>query len=415
MGWRFDAIRAKQVRSVGTAFLRARPLIVAPIAALNGMFVASSGAPKMQGQVIAIAILCALVLFMAERWWLSRAVVGERWLACSLVLTAAMLSVACLLSGGTASPMLPLVLAPIVVAAAAFGRSWRTIATSALAFVLVALLAVIPPVYPAIPDPWSRGVVVTSFAGLLLLAYTGVAGLVEAYVQTGKLLENMRAATLEEAAGRMRASQHIRANLAHELKNPLAAIKALLQILRDRVDEKGTKRLEVALAEVDRMDVLVREYLTFARPLAELEVGDVELRALADDVANVLADRAAQRRIALEARGARVRIRGDLRRLREAVFNLTTNAIAATPAGGSVTIETTPIEGGARVTVSDTGSGMPAALVDAPSFTTTHAEGTGLGLPIARGVVAQHGGELGFAPRPGGGTIATMTLRKDLP
>jgi signal transduction histidine kinase len=409
---RFSEIRSSQVRAVGRAFLRARPVVIAPVAITNAILLARSGAPGEQRVALTCAFGGALGLFVLERWWLRRVEVGERWLAASLVLTVALLGVGCTLSGGVASPMLPLVLAPVVVAAAAFGRGRMTIVTSVLAFALVGALAFVPPdmVFPVIPDPWRRAMLVTSFAGLLALCYAGVAGLVGAYVRTGELLERMRLATLEEAAGRMRATEQVGAKLAHELKNPLAAIKALLQILRDRVDEKGAKRLEVALGEVDRMDVIVRDYLTFARPLAELELTTVELRALADDVVTVLADRAQATRVTLTAAGEPLAITGDRRRLREAVFNLTDNAIAATPAGGTVTVAITAAGSGARVRVEDTGTGMPAELADAPAFTTTRPDGTGLGLTIARGAITQHGGELRFSPRPGGGTIATVLL-----
>lgn len=408
----FAAIRAQQVRAVGTAFLRARPIVIAPVAAINCALVIASGAPAAQRAALAGSIGLALALFIAERFWVTRVAMRERWLATSLGATVVLLAIGCALSGGVASPMLPLVLAPVVVAAAAFGRSWRTIATSVLAFLLIAGLALLPPgtPFPSIPNPWLRGICVSSFAGLLALAYAGVAGLVAAYTEAGELLERMRVATLEEAAGRMRATEQVGATLAHELKNPLAAIKALLQILRDRVDEKGTKRLEVALTEVDRMAVLVRDYLTFARPLAELDIAEVELRSVADDVVSVLADRAALSGVTLEARGDRVTIHGDARRLREALFNLTTNAIAATPRDGRVTLQITAAPDGARITVEDTGAGIAPELVDAPAFTTTHADGTGLGLPIARGAITQHGGTLHFAVVPEGGTIVTVTV-----
>ncbi|HLL22142.1 MAG TPA: HAMP domain-containing sensor histidine kinase, partial [Kofleriaceae bacterium] len=150
--------------------------------------------------------------------------------------------------------------------------------------------------------------------------------------------------------------------------------------------------------------------LSFARPLAELELADLDLRALAEDVANVLADRAALAGVVLVVRGGPTMIRGDARRLREAVLNLTTNALAATPPGGEVVIAVGASTEGSSIHVTDTGTGMPSALVDAPPFTTTRADGTGLGLPIARGAVTQHGGSLAFAVRAGGGTIATITL-----
>jgi len=409
---RFAAIRSLQVRAVGTAFLRARPLVVAPVAAVNALLLGQSGAPAVHRTALAAALGGALLLFTLERWWVRRAEVGERWLATSLVLTVALLAVGCTLSGGTASPMLPLLLAPVVIGAAAFGRSRLTVITSVLAFVLVGGLAFVPPdaPFPPIPDPWRRAMLVTSFGGLLALCYAGVAGLVGAYVRTGELLERMRVATLEEAAGRMRATEQVGAKLAHELKNPLAAIKALLQILRDRVDDKGTKRLDVALGEVDRMDVIVRDYLSFARPLADLELTIVELRRLADDVVNVLADRAQVANVALTASGPPLSITGDPRRLREALFNLADNAIAATPSGGAVTLDVAPDGASARIRVEDTGTGMPTELASAPAFTTTRPDGTGLGLTIARGAITQHGGELRFSPRPGGGTIATVRL-----
>ncbi len=411
-GGRFAAIRSLQVRAVGTAFLRARPLVVAPVAAVNAIMLAQSGAPVTQRIVMGGAFGVAVALFMLERWWLRRMDVSERWLGRSLLLTVALLALGCALSGGVASPIFPLVLAPVVTAAAAFGRGRMTIVTGVVAFALVAALAAVAPdePFPLIPDPWRRAMLVTSFGGLLALCYVGVAALVGAYVRTGEILERMRVATIEEAAGRMRATEQVGAKLAHELKNPLAAIKALLQILRDRVDEKGAKRLAVALGEVDRMHVIVRDYLSFARPLAELELARVDLRGVADDVVDVLADRAQLARVALRASGAPLAITGDARRLREALLNLVDNAIAATPAGGAVVVDVAADRRGARIRVEDTGAGIAPELADAPAFTTTRADGTGLGLTIARGAITQHGGELRFSPRPGGGTIATVLL-----
>lgn len=408
---RYAALRAAQVRAVGTAFLRARPLVVAPIAVINAVILSQSGAPVAQRLAIGGGIAIALVLFVVERWWLRRAVVGERWLAISLACTSAALAAACAVSGGITSPLLPLTIAPIVVAAAAFGRTATTIMTSAFGLALAIALALLPDgtPFPAIPQPYARAMTVTGFAGLLLLAYAGVAGLVGAYVRAGEVLERMRLATIEEAASRMRATEQVGAKVAHELKNPLAAIKALLQLLRDRVDDKGTKRLEVALAEVDRMDGIVRDYLAFARPLADLELAPVELRALADDVIAVLEARAELARVALTATGGRCTVTADARRVREAVFNLVDNALAASPAGGHVTIEIEP----QAITITDTGAGLSPELAAAPAFTTTRTEGTGLGLTIARAAIAQHGGALVFTPRPGGGTIARVTLPSD--
>lgn len=412
---RYAALHAAQVRAVGTAFLRARPLVVAPIAALNLLLMSASGAPLDQRIALGAGIALALLLFMLERWWLGRAVIGVRWLAVSLASTSVMLAGACAVSGGLSSPIFPLSLAPVVVAAAAFGRSVLTIATSGLSLALAGVLALLPTgtPFPPIPAPYDRAMTVVAVGGLLLLAYAGVAGLVGAYVRAGEVLDRMRLATIEEAASRMRATEQVGAKVAHEIKNPLAAIKALLQLLRDRIDDTGRKRLEVALGEVDRMDAIVRDYLAFARPLADLELGSVDLALVAGDVVSVLEDRARLANVALAARGGSGPVRADARRLREAIFNLVDNALAATPPGGRVTIEVTAVPGGAEVAIEDTGTGIAPELATAPAFTTTRAEGTGLGLTIARAAIAQHGGTLHFRSRPGGGTMARMTIPAD--
>lgn len=398
-----------RVRAVGTAFLRARPLIVAPVAVVNAVL-ASRGAPVDQRIALAIAFGVAIAVFALERWWLGRQQVGESWLAASLAATSLLLAIGCWLSGGVASPIAPLLLAPIVVTAAAFGRSGVTIASALWSLSLVgALAAVADGPFAPIAAPWSRAMFVVSFAGLLALSYAGVAGLVEAYVTTGEQLDRMRVAAIEEAASRMRATELVGAKVAHELKNPLAAIKALLQLLRDRVDATGATRVAVALGEVDRMDGIVRDYLSFAKPLADLEITRVDIRALADDIVAVLESRAELAGVMLSVHGDGA-IDGDARRLREALWNLVDNAVSATPRGGRVSVEITARESAVVLEIADTGPGMPPELAAAPAFTTARDGGTGLGLTIARAAIVQHGGELQFRDRPGGGTLATITV-----
>lgn len=409
----FATLHAAQVRAVGAAFLRARPLVVFPVALTNAILVFASGAPRLQRMLLSSCLGAALLLFFAERWWLRRAAVSERWLAASLMLTSVFLAVACSLSGGLSSPALPLTLAPIAVATAAFGRSRMTILSGAVSASAAGALALLPPgvPFPVIPDPFSRAMTLTSLLGLLALSYAGVAGLVGAYVSTGQLLDRMRITTIEETASRMRATEQVGAKVAHELKNPLAAIKALLQLSRS-ADDKVGRRITVALAEVERMEVIVRDYIAFTRPLGELRLGEVDLLELIADVAAVLEARAEGRGVQLERLGVPVLVRADHRRLREALYNLVDNAIAASPAGSAVVVQLESSEAFAWIKVRDRGPGIPAALVDAPPFTTTKPEGTGLGLTIARAAVLQHGGDLRFSPNPKGGTVAIIELPK---
>lgn len=409
---RHVAVRTAQVRAVGTAFLRARPLVVAPVVIVNAGLLAASGAPGAQRLALAFGFAATLAYFITERVLLRRRTVSERWLATSLAITSALLAGGCALSGAIASPLLPLLVVPAVVGAAAFGRTRITLGSFALSIALVAALALVPAPWPPIPAPWAHAMAVTAFAGLLALAYAGVAGLGDAHARTGEILDRMRLATIEEAASRMRATEQVGAKVAHELKNPLAGIKALLQLVRGgELPAKATERLGVALAEVDRMDGIVRDYLAFARPLADLELATVDTRALLDDVASVLAGRAETAGLALAVTGEARTITGDARRLREAVYNLADNAIAATPRGGSVTLAVAPEPAGVRVDIDDTGAGIdPELAAAATAFVTTKPEGTGLGLVIARAAIAQHGGTLVLARREGGGTRATIRL-----
>jgi signal transduction histidine kinase len=164
--------------------------------------------------------------------------------------------------------------------------------------------------------------------------------------------------------------------------------------------------------EVARMEAVLRDYLSFSRPLEDLRVGAVDLRELAESVVVLLEGRAAAGGVRIERAGESVRMGGDPRRLEEALLNIATNAIEATPTGGRVTIRTERRDGGAAIVVEDTGKGMSASVLEkvGTPFFTTRREGTGLGVVLARAALAQHGGRLDYASRPGEGTTVTLTL-----
>ena len=125
----------------------------------------------------------------------------------------------------------------------------------------------------------------------------------------------------------------------------------------------------------------------------------------------MLSGRADGARVRLSARGD-ASVEGDPRRLREALLNLVANAIEATPPGGEVAVEVRPVGDQVEIEVRDTGRGIaPETLrrLGTPFFT-TRAEGTGLGVALARSVIAQHGGALRYESEPGKGTTARATL-----
>ncbi len=208
-------------------------------------------------------------------------------------------------------------------------------------------------------------------------------------------------------------ADHVVARMAHELKNPLTGVKALVQLgLRNPAEGPSHARLAVVEKEIARMQEILNGYLSSARPLEE-EVKPVrlELGPLVSETLLLLSGRASDARVRLLARGdATVEV--DPRRLKDALLNLVGNAIEATPPGGEVVVEVRPSAGQAEIVVRDTGRGMPQETLRrlGTPFFTTRQDGTGLGVALARSAIALHGGTLRYESEPGKGTTVKATL-----
>jgi signal transduction histidine kinase len=200
--------------------------------------------------------------------------------------------------------------------------------------------------------------------------------------------------------------------VAHELKNPLTGVKALVQLgLRNPAEASSHERLEVVEKEVTRMQEILQNYLSFTRPLQTVAPRRVDLGSLVSDTLGVLAARADDARVRLYSQGD-ASVDADPRRLKEALLNLVANAIEATQPGGEVVVEVRSAPGDTEIVVRDTGRGMPAETlrrIGTPFFTTRD-DGTGLGVVLARSVIEQHGGSLRYDSEPGRGTSVTVTL-----
>jgi signal transduction histidine kinase len=225
-------------------------------------------------------------------------------------------------------------------------------------------------------------------------------------------VDRAREEMAEQALARARELEQLSAQLSHELKNPLGAIKTLVQLAgRDAGTEKTRERLRVAESEIERMNGILKEYLSFSRPLDRVRRKPVDLASLADEVLQLLGPQASGAGVALSRRGA-ARVEADARRIKEALFNLVANSLEATPRGGGVEIEIAARGRAVYLAVRDSGRGMPPQVLErlGTPFFTTREEGTGLGVAMARAAFVQHGGTLEYASQEGGGTVATAVL-----
>jgi signal transduction histidine kinase len=215
-----------------------------------------------------------------------------------------------------------------------------------------------------------------------------------------------------QALARTRELEHLGARLSHELKNPLAAIKALVQLSsRSAADPEARENLLTVEAEAERMRDILDEYLSFSRPLDKIRAEPLSLANLTDEVLAVMAGRAEEAGVSLARTGDAEAV-ADPRRLKEALLNLVANAIEATPSGGSVDVALSRDGDVTAITVRDTGRGMPGDVLEriGTPFFTTREEGTGLGVLLARAIFTQHGGGLRYESTPGEGTTAIATL-----
>ena len=213
------------------------------------------------------------------------------------------------------------------------------------------------------------------------------------------------------------------ANVSHELKTPITAIRAHLENLLDGVEQPDPEILEIMLAQSERLGRLVEQLLD----LSKLESGEVPLRReevpLAPLVAQVMSEievACADRDVALTSHLPEdlPAIEADPERVHQVLFNLVDNAVRFTPEGGAVRIEAERHDGSVLVSVAETGVGIPEAALPrlferfyrVDSSRARGDGGTGIGLAIARSVVEAHGGTIRAESEPGLGSTFTFDL-----
>ncbi|MGP0067917.1 MAG: heavy metal sensor histidine kinase [Isosphaeraceae bacterium] len=219
------------------------------------------------------------------------------------------------------------------------------------------------------------------------------------------------------------------ADAAHELRTPLAAMRTEAEVaLRSpRSPERDGRVLEDLLEEMERLTRLVSQLLFLCREDAGLGAG--EIRPLRLD--HLVGEVGEHMQVAAQEKGVGLHldltgdcpVRGDADRLRQLFFNLLDNAIKYTPAGGAVAVRGEAHNGQVRVTVADTGIGIPAdhlphvfdRFYRVDPSRSPETEGSGLGLAICRSIAEAHGGRLGIDSDLEGGTRVTLVLPSHRP
>lgn len=221
-------------------------------------------------------------------------------------------------------------------------------------------------------------------------------------------------------AERLSALGELSAMLAHEIRNPLGSIRGTAEILRDdfRPGDRKYEFLEILVKETDRLNRVVEDFLSLAKPL-QVERETCDLAAELREVVALAAGEAATRGVRLELVPAELPpVRGDREKLRQVFLNLILNGVQATGRGGRLTISSgrhgagdgTPA--GVELIFADTGDGIEPDVLPRifEPFFTTKSGGTGLGLAITQKIIESHGGTITVESEVGKGTVFRVRL-----
>ena len=222
-------------------------------------------------------------------------------------------------------------------------------------------------------------------------------------------------------SARLAAVGRLSAGVAHEIGNPLAAIRGLLDLLQTGGLDPDEERefIQRIQRETERIHHTIRDLLDFSRsdPRAETRVeASADLREVVSDTVKLI-DRQTRFQdieVALRVDEALPRVRGDHERLRQLLLNLLFNAADALGGKGTIEVGATNGAGVVHLVVEDDGPGIDAAILDQvfDPFVTTKAagQGTGLGLAVCYTIVERLGGTIEATNRAGGGAAFTVTL-----
>lgn len=224
--------------------------------------------------------------------------------------------------------------------------------------------------------------------------------------QNERLLESEKMAVIVEMASAV----------AHSIRNPLASIRTSAELQLGGANPETTEALQDIISEVDRVEGLVRDLLTYSRPVGDgstvAEVRDVVMKTLEGFSRELDRQRV---KLRLQVADDLPPVRGDSALLVQVGNSLVSNALESMREEGQLTISAHPTADGQFVdlNIQDTGEGIEPERLNQvfKPFFTTKARGLGVGLTLARKIVERFGGEITLVSQPGEGTMATVRLK----
>jgi len=251
-----------------------------------------------------------------------------------------------------------------------------------------------------------------------LLSEDKIAGTI---IHIEDITEKRKKETQLRRAESLAALTTLAAGVAHEINNPLGSIAIRIQLLEKLILGGSkttevpamTKHLGVIKEEIDRLKHIVVDFLFAVRPM-DIQLLSGEIGPVIDELVELIQPEAERSGIDI-----RVNLEKDLplflmdkRHLKQALLNLIQNAMAAMPSGGTLNLSAAHVNDELRLTVSDTGTGIPEELLTKifePYFTTKK-NGTGLGLTITFKIIKEHSGEISLESKEGRGSAFTIHL-----
>jgi len=240
-------------------------------------------------------------------------------------------------------------------------------------------------------------------------------------IENARLYENLKQSqSIIRRADRLSSLGMLTAGLAHEIRNPLVAIRTFTQLLPERYLDQEFRELfqSLAMKEVDRICGLVNDLLSFARPSTP-NMSAQDVNEIVGNIARILQSQAKEKdvKIGLHMAARLPKIFIDKEQIKQVCMNLILNAIQSIEGGGSVEIGTHLFgENGAsrfvQIEVRDTGVGIPEKDIENifNPFFTTRKDGSGLGLSISHQIIKEHGGYIVVESEVGRGTSFFIRL-----